>query len=202
MNNKKLSEIKFNKRQIWQVVFTAMTASALMAVDENGQKIVGAIEKEVPELVQQELKEVIGELREGIKQQMVEGIKQEQIMLRQGVERIKQEQTMLRQGVEEEATLRIRVMEEIDRISRQQQRIILELKRLERNNIIFQERRALMEEWEILRNSQSEAEMQRLIPRLQRSITRSEELIAERIRLDAEQRGLISELIEAWVRFS
>ena len=93
-------------------------------------------------------------------------------------------------------------MEEIDRINRQERGLRLELERLERNNIIFQERRALMEEWEILRNSQSEAEMQRLIPRLQRSITRSEELIAERLRLEAEQRGLISELIEAWERLT
>ena len=125
MNNKKLSEIKFNKRQIWQVVFTAMTASALMAVDKNGQKIVGAIEKEVPELVQQELKEVIGELREGIKQQIVE--------------EIEQEQTMLRRGVNEEATLRMGGIEEIDRISRQQQRIILELERNNRRFRMFQE---------------------------------------------------------------
>lgn len=122
MNNKKLSEIKFNKRQIWQVVFTAMTASALMAVDKNGQKIVGAIEKEVPELVQQELKEVII-------QEILESM----------AEKIKQEQTMLRRGVNEEATLRMEGIEEIDRISRRQQRIILELERNNRRFRMFQE---------------------------------------------------------------
>ena len=119
MNNKKLSEIKFNKRQIWQVVFTAMTASALMAVDENGQKIVGAIEKEVPELVQQELKEVIEKLR--LRQGIMKPI----------VEEINQEQTMLRQMVEEQATLRMEGMEEIDRINRQERELRLDL---ERNN--------------------------------------------------------------------
>ena len=63
MNTKKISKIKFNKRQIWQVAFTAMTASALMAVDQQeGQQIVGAVEKEVPELVRKELEEVMKEL--------------------------------------------------------------------------------------------------------------------------------------------
>ena len=66
MNTKKVSKIKFNKRQIWQVAFTAMTASALMAVDQQeGQQIVGAVEKEVPELVRKELEEVMKELGDG-----------------------------------------------------------------------------------------------------------------------------------------
>ena len=122
MNNKKiikkLSEIKFNKRQIWQIVFTAMTASALMAVDENGQKIV-VVEKKVSELVQREMQEVIEKLR--LRQGIMKPI----------VEEINQEQTMLRQMVEEEATLRMEGMEEIDRINRQERELRLDL---ERNN--------------------------------------------------------------------
>ena len=68
MNNKKVSKIKFNKRQIWQVAFTAMTASALMAVDQQeGQQIVG---EEVQELV----REAIGQFKEEIHQKMEIGI--------------------------------------------------------------------------------------------------------------------------------
>ena len=63
MNNKKVSKIKFNKRQIWQVAFTAMTASALMAVDQQEGQIVG---EEVQELV----REAMGQFKEEIHQKM------------------------------------------------------------------------------------------------------------------------------------
>ena len=93
----------------------------------------------------------------------------------------------------------IEEIEEIGRIKGQLQRLTLEIQRLERNNDILQEdQRALSEEWERLRiarlydlyNSQLEAEIQRLMPRWQISMARSEELIAERQRLQSEQRRL------------
>ena len=160
MNNKKVSKIKFNKRQIWQVAFTAMTASALMAVDQQeGQQIVGAVEKEVPELVRKELEKVMKELGKRI--------------IKSTVEEIKQEQGMLIQWAKEEATLRMRTIEEIEEIGRtmgQVRIVVLEMERLE----IQEEQRALSEV-ERLRNSQLEAEAQILLTRLRMSMARSEE---------------------------
>ena len=60
MNNKKVSKIKFNKRQIWQVAFTAMTASALMAVDERA----------TIRLIQEETQEAMGRFRQETNEQM------------------------------------------------------------------------------------------------------------------------------------
>ena len=60
MNNKKISKIKFNKRQIWQVAFTAMTASALMAVDERA----------TIRLIQEETQEAMGRFRQETNEQM------------------------------------------------------------------------------------------------------------------------------------
>ena len=55
--------------------------------------------------------------------------------------------------------------------------------------ISTEDQRALSEV-ERLRNSQLEAEIQRLMTRLRMSMARSEELIAERQRLQSEQRRL------------
>ena len=60
MNTKKVSKIKFNKRQIWQVAFTAMTASALMAVDERA----------TIRLIQEETQEAMGRFRQETNEQM------------------------------------------------------------------------------------------------------------------------------------
>ena len=60
MNTKKISKIKFNKRQIWQVAFTAMTASALMAVDERA----------TIRLIQEETQEAMGRFRQETNEQM------------------------------------------------------------------------------------------------------------------------------------
>ena len=117
MNTKKISKIKFNKRQIWQVAFTAMTASALMAVEKEVPELVQKVkevivqeelkevivEKEVSELVQEELKkpELVQEELEVIIQEELKEImeKLRKEIIKSTVEEIKKEQGMLIQRV-------------------------------------------------------------------------------------------------------